>query len=58
MTHLALYFPASFGGERTRIHWIGLWGVGSEWKRQAVVTVYEAIPNASEKQVFQSQSAT
>ena len=24
------------GGERTRIHWIGLWGVGSEHKREAV----------------------
>mmetsp|Transcript_139613 Transcript_139613/g.434286 ORF Transcript_139613/g.434286 Transcript_139613/m.434286 type:complete len:206 (+) Transcript_139613:64-681(+) len=51
VTHLALHFPANLGGERTRIHWIGLWGVGSEYKRQAVMTVYEAIPNASEKQV-------
>mmetsp|Transcript_2458 Transcript_2458/g.5419 ORF Transcript_2458/g.5419 Transcript_2458/m.5419 type:complete len:207 (-) Transcript_2458:52-672(-) len=51
VTHLALHFPASLGGERTRIHWIGLWGVGSAWKRQAVVAVYEAIPNASDKQV-------
>lgn len=23
------------GGDKTRIHWIGLWGVGSEHKRQA-----------------------
>mmetsp|Transcript_62776 Transcript_62776/g.149794 ORF Transcript_62776/g.149794 Transcript_62776/m.149794 type:complete len:207 (-) Transcript_62776:90-710(-) len=49
ITHLSLYFPTSIGEEQTRIHWIGLWGVGSSHKRQAVVTVYEAIPNASEK---------
>mmetsp|Transcript_125288 Transcript_125288/g.348603 ORF Transcript_125288/g.348603 Transcript_125288/m.348603 type:complete len:206 (-) Transcript_125288:124-741(-) len=58
VTHLALFFPASLGGERTRIHWIGLWGVGSEYKRQAVVTVYEAIPNASEKQVKDESAPT
>mmetsp|Transcript_39132 Transcript_39132/g.110599 ORF Transcript_39132/g.110599 Transcript_39132/m.110599 type:complete len:206 (-) Transcript_39132:91-708(-) len=58
VTHLAMFFPASFGGERTRIHWIGLWGVGSEYKRQAVVTVYEAIANASEKQVQDEHAPT
>mmetsp|Transcript_69844 Transcript_69844/g.130499 ORF Transcript_69844/g.130499 Transcript_69844/m.130499 type:complete len:207 (-) Transcript_69844:60-680(-) len=49
VTHLCLHFPNSINGEQTRIHWIGLWGTGSSHKRQAVVTVYEAIPNASEK---------
>ena len=48
MTQLCLYFPQSFGAERTRIHWLGLWGTGSEYKRQAVVTVYEAIGNAKD----------
>ena len=28
--------PPGLGGDRTRIHWIGLWGVGSEHKRQAL----------------------
>mmetsp|Transcript_46449 Transcript_46449/g.107215 ORF Transcript_46449/g.107215 Transcript_46449/m.107215 type:complete len:206 (-) Transcript_46449:125-742(-) len=56
VVQLALFFPAALGGERTRIHWIGLWGVGSEYKRQAVVAVYEAIPNASEKQVQDENS--
>jgi len=51
VTHLAIFFPTSIGGDRTRIHWIGLWGVGSEYKRQAVITVYEAVANPSEKQV-------
>merc|ERR1712176_1069126 len=51
VTKIALFFPSSFGGDRTRIHWIGLWGVGSAHKRQAVNCVYEAIPNASEKQI-------
>eukprot|EP00439_Symbiodinium_sp_Y106_P070526 s534_g12.t1 len=51
VTNVSLYFPHSFGGERTRIHWIGLWGVGSEHKRQAVMTVYEAIGNAKDNDV-------
>mmetsp|Transcript_21993 Transcript_21993/g.50846 ORF Transcript_21993/g.50846 Transcript_21993/m.50846 type:complete len:206 (-) Transcript_21993:81-698(-) len=51
VTQVCLYFPQSFGGERTRIHWIGLWGTGSEHKRQAVVTVYEAIGNAKDNDV-------
>ena len=41
-----------FGGDRGRIHWIGLWGQGSEHKRQAVVTIYEAmvgsVPNGGQ----------
>uniref|UniRef100_A0A7S1WJ47 PITH domain-containing protein n=1 Tax=Alexandrium catenella TaxID=2925 RepID=A0A7S1WJ47_ALECA len=58
VTQLALFFPASLGGLRTRIHWIGLWGVGSEYKRQAVVTVYEAVANPSEKQVKDESAPT
>lgn len=58
VTHLALFFPASLGGERTRIHWIGLWGVGSEYKRKAVMCVYEAVPNPSEKQVKDDSAPT
>lgn len=57
VTHLSLFFPASLYAGRTRIHWIGLWGQGSEGKRQAVVTVYESIPNASEKHVEDSAAA-
>merc|ERR1712216_476189 len=48
VTHLSLYFPTSYGEEQTRIHWIGLWGVGSEHKRQAVQCVYESQPQAKE----------
>lgn len=48
VTHLAMHFPASFGGEQTRIHWIGLWGVGSDYKREAVVTCYESRANIAD----------
>ena len=42
--HLKLSDPAlGFGGERTRIHWIGLWGVGSEHKRQVGMHAEESI---------------
>mmetsp|Transcript_96600 Transcript_96600/g.171767 ORF Transcript_96600/g.171767 Transcript_96600/m.171767 type:complete len:206 (+) Transcript_96600:27-644(+) len=51
VTHLSLYFPESFGRDRTRIHWLGIWGIGSEWKRQAVVAVYESIGNAKDNDV-------
>lgn len=51
VTHLCLYFPQSLGGDRTRIHWIGLWGVGSEHKRQAVVTIYESIGSKKDQDV-------
>eukprot|EP00434_Breviolum_minutum_P024196 symbB.v1.2.021363.t1/scaffold1842.1/size99098/3 len=51
VTHLCLYFPESLGGDKTRIHWIGLWGVGSEHKRQAVVTIYESIGSKKDNDV-------
>eukprot|EP00931_Biecheleriopsis_adriatica_P060794 TRINITY_DN36518_c0_g1_i1.p1 TRINITY_DN36518_c0_g1~~TRINITY_DN36518_c0_g1_i1.p1 ORF type:complete len:206 (+),score=48.22 TRINITY_DN36518_c0_g1_i1:58-675(+) len=51
VTQLVMYFPESLGGDRTRIHWVGLWGIGSEYKRQAVVAVYEAIGNAKDNDV-------
>mmetsp|Transcript_842 Transcript_842/g.2462 ORF Transcript_842/g.2462 Transcript_842/m.2462 type:complete len:207 (-) Transcript_842:16-636(-) len=58
VTHLCLYFPTSLAFEQTRIHWIGLWGTGSSHKRQAVITVYEAIPNASEKTAKDDMGST
>ncbi|CAJ1439426.1 unnamed protein product [Effrenium voratum] len=51
VTSVCLYFPQSFGGERTRIHWIGLWGVGTDHKRQAVMTVYEAVGQRKDNDV-------
>eukprot|EP00928_Gymnodinium_smaydae_P041779 TRINITY_DN28233_c0_g1_i1.p1 TRINITY_DN28233_c0_g1~~TRINITY_DN28233_c0_g1_i1.p1 ORF type:complete len:192 (-),score=7.14 TRINITY_DN28233_c0_g1_i1:375-929(-) len=43
VTHLSLYFPESHGGSFTRIHWLGIWGYGSEHKREAVHTKYELL---------------
>merc|ERR1711924_393744 len=43
VTQICLYFPMSANEERTRIHWIALYGQGSQHKRQAVCTVYEAV---------------
>jgi hypothetical protein len=55
VTHLCLHFPSSVAEERTRIHWMALYGQGSEWKRQAVTCVYEAVANPKEKQVKDEQ---
>ena len=45
---LMLHFPAVVDGQKLRIHWIGLKGVASGDKRQAVVAVYEAKPNLAD----------
>ena len=42
---LTLHFPSS---SMLTLHWIGLKGIASGDKRQAVVTVYEARPNLSD----------
>ena len=34
-TNVVVVGVRGLGGDKTRIHWIGLWGVGSEHKRQA-----------------------
>ncbi|CDJ41429.1 hypothetical protein, conserved [Eimeria tenella] len=42
---IVLYFPENFGGDCTEIFYIGLRGVGSNYRREAVQTVYEARAN-------------
>lgn len=39
--NLTLYFPENFGGDTTRIHYIGLKGEWTEIKRDPIITVYE-----------------
>lgn len=47
--HLSLYFPRSFGGDETRIYYIGLRGEFSEAHRHGVtICSYEATPNVSD----------
>ena len=54
LQNLTLHFPAE---EAVHLHWIGLKGVASGDKRQAVVTVYEAKPNLADHAVKGETSA-
>jgi PITH domain len=45
---LTLHFPAD---QPVTLHWIGLKGIASGAKRQAVVTVYESRPNLSDHKI-------
>ena len=48
LTSLTLHFPAI---QSVKLHWVGLKGVASGDKRQAVVAVYEAKPNVKDHSV-------
>jgi hypothetical protein len=41
---LIMFFPSNFGAERTVIQYIGLKGQATNYRREAVETVYEARP--------------
>lgn len=46
---LILHFPENFGGETTRVSFIGLQGEATQIKRDAITNVvYEALPNPAE----------
>jgi len=47
VSKLSLFFPDNHGAESTLISYIGLSGIGTEHKREAVQTVYEARPTAA-----------
>lgn len=51
VTHLTLYFTETYGADTTHLFYIGLLGLGSGYKRSAVVTVYEARANLSDHDV-------
>ncbi|GLG95759.1 PITH domain-containing protein [Gryllus bimaculatus] len=49
VTHLTLHFPKNFGGETTKIYYIGLRGEFTEGHRHGVtICTYEARPNVSD----------
>ncbi|KAJ4749900.1 PITH domain-containing protein 1 [Rhynchospora pubera] len=49
VANLTLHFPANFGGDTTRIYFIGLRGEATQLKRDVVATiVYEVMPNPSD----------
>lgn len=45
---LTLFFPESFGMDRTKIFYIGLKGVNMKFKRDIVEAVYESRPTAED----------
>lgn len=51
VSHLTLYFFENYGAETTKIFYIGLKGIGSNYKRRAVVTTYEASPNLADHKI-------
>ncbi|KAM0826710.1 hypothetical protein ACQ4PT_068681 [Festuca glaucescens] len=49
VANLTLHFPDNFGGDTTKIYYIGLRGEATQNKRDVVVTiVYEVMPNPSD----------
>ncbi|CAD2098836.1 thioredoxin, putative [Plasmodium vinckei] len=51
VSYLTLYFCENYGAETTKIFYIGLKGVGTNYTRKAVATVYEASPNLKDHKV-------
>ncbi|KAE9594562.1 hypothetical protein Lal_00037452 [Lupinus albus] len=49
VANITLHFPDNFGGDTTKIHYIGFKGEATQLKRDAVVNiVYELMPNPSD----------
>ncbi|CAA9990022.1 thioredoxin, putative [Plasmodium knowlesi strain H] len=51
VSHLTLYVCENYGAEITKIYYLGLKGVGTNYTRKAVEAVYEASPNLSDHKV-------
>lgn len=54
---LTLFFSANFGGDTTRIQYIGFKGVATGYRRQVVEAVYEARPLAADSRSKVEQGA-
>ncbi|MQL00583.1 hypothetical protein EI005_25595, partial [Escherichia coli] len=49
VANITLHFPENFGGDTTKIHYIGFKGEATQLKRDVVATiVYELMPNPSD----------
>mmetsp|Transcript_3315 Transcript_3315/g.7797 ORF Transcript_3315/g.7797 Transcript_3315/m.7797 type:complete len:213 (+) Transcript_3315:314-952(+) len=48
LTMLVMHFQTDEAAEEKEIFWIGLKGTPTEWKRQAVITVYESQAQAAD----------
>ncbi|CRH01773.1 thioredoxin, putative [Plasmodium relictum] len=51
VNYLTLYFFENYGAESTKILYIGLKGVGTNYTRKPVETVYEASPNLADHKI-------
>ncbi|GAW82265.1 hypothetical protein, conserved [Plasmodium gonderi] len=58
VSYLTLYFYENYGAETTKIFYIGLKGIGTNYTRKAVETVYEASPNLADHKVKGTENAT
>ncbi|VWU51334.1 thioredoxin, putative [Hepatocystis sp. ex Piliocolobus tephrosceles] len=58
VSYLTLYFYENYGAETTKIFYIGLKGVGTNYTRKAVETVYEASPNLADHKVGKSEKSS
>eukprot|EP01066_Platyproteum_vivax_P008979 Platyproteum_vivax@DN3904_c0_g1_i2.p1 len=56
VTTLCMYFEGNFGAKSTKISYIGIRGEGSQWKRQAVITTYEASANLKDHKVPEDET--
>ncbi|XP_078169093.1 PITH domain protein (DUF1000) isoform X2 [Carex rostrata] len=58
VANLTLHFPNNFGGDTTRIYFIGLRGEATQLKRDVVATiVYEVTPNPSDHKTKSDSSS-
>lgn len=58
VNHLTLYFSECFNGNIMEIFYIDIRGVGSNYKRNAVVTVYESRANIADHSVSDEHKPT
>ncbi|RQM19756.1 hypothetical protein B5M09_002198 [Aphanomyces astaci] len=49
--HITLFFDASFGGDQTRVYYIGLKGESKKWRHGVVECVYESRPQFSDHKI-------
>lgn len=51
VNYLTLYISENYGAQTSQLYYIGLKGIGSNYKRKAVETIYEASPNIADHKV-------
>ncbi|KAI8847013.1 thioredoxin family protein [Chytridium lagenaria] len=54
--NLTLFFPTNYGGDVSRISYVGLKGEWTEVKRDPIITLYEIAPNPADHQKIKGAS--